>query len=169
MANANVHFDRPKVLSSLQDTSSVAPHRDSGNARALEKSGEESGRAKPAHGGVKKHIFAQIAPFYPILECIELASNSANQMRPSAAVFDAPLPSPPLVCCRKPPPVAAGGMFCCCSCPLLPLPAVVVMSPAFSSSHSPPPALLMAHLLALPSLSCVFFLVGARSGRSPAA
>ena len=40
MANANVHFDRPKVLSSLQDTSSVAPHRDSGNARALEKSGE---------------------------------------------------------------------------------------------------------------------------------
>ena len=38
MANANAHFD-PKVLSFLHDTSSVVPHRDSGNARALEKSG----------------------------------------------------------------------------------------------------------------------------------
>ena len=38
-ANANAHFD-PKVLSFLQDTTSVVPHRDSGNARALEKSGE---------------------------------------------------------------------------------------------------------------------------------
>ena len=39
MANANAHFD-PKALSFLHDTSSVVPHRDSGNARALEKSGE---------------------------------------------------------------------------------------------------------------------------------
>ena len=38
MANANAHFD-PKVLTFLQDTSSVNPHADSGNARALEKSG----------------------------------------------------------------------------------------------------------------------------------
>ena len=38
MANANSHFD-PKVLGFLHDTSSVTPHRDSGNARALEKSG----------------------------------------------------------------------------------------------------------------------------------
>ena len=38
MANANAHFD-PKVLGFLHDTSSVTPHRDSGNARALEKSG----------------------------------------------------------------------------------------------------------------------------------
>ena len=38
-ANADAHFD-PKVLSFLQDTSSIVPHRDSGSARALEKSGE---------------------------------------------------------------------------------------------------------------------------------
>ena len=38
-ANANAHFD-PKVLSFLQDTTSIVPHRDSGSARALEKSGE---------------------------------------------------------------------------------------------------------------------------------
>ena len=38
MANANAHFD-PKVLGFLHDTSNVTPHRDSGNARALEKSG----------------------------------------------------------------------------------------------------------------------------------
>ena len=38
-ANADAHFD-PKVLSFLQDTSSIFPHRDSGSARALEKSGE---------------------------------------------------------------------------------------------------------------------------------
>ena len=38
-ANANAHFE-PKVLSFLQDTSSIVPHRDSGNARALEKSGD---------------------------------------------------------------------------------------------------------------------------------
>ena len=38
-ANVNAHFD-PKVLSSLNDVSSVVKHRDSGNARALEKSGE---------------------------------------------------------------------------------------------------------------------------------
>ena len=38
MANANAHFD-PKVLTFLQDTSSANPHADSGNARALEKSG----------------------------------------------------------------------------------------------------------------------------------
>ena len=37
MANANAHFD-PKVLGFLHDTSNVTPHRDSGNARALEKS-----------------------------------------------------------------------------------------------------------------------------------
>ena len=59
------------------------------------------GGSKPAHGGVKKHIFAQITTFYAILERIELASNSAKQMRPIAAAFDAPLPSLPLVCCRK--------------------------------------------------------------------
>ena len=38
MANANAHFD-PKVLAFLHNTSSATPHRDSGNARALEKSG----------------------------------------------------------------------------------------------------------------------------------
>ena len=38
-ANANAHFE-PKVLSFLQDTSSIVQHRDSGNARALEKSGD---------------------------------------------------------------------------------------------------------------------------------
>ena len=38
-ANANAHFD-PKVLSFLNDVSSVVKHRGSGNARALEKSGE---------------------------------------------------------------------------------------------------------------------------------
>ena len=38
-ANANAHFD-PKVLSFLQDTTSIVPHRDSGSVRALEKSGE---------------------------------------------------------------------------------------------------------------------------------
>ena len=38
MANADAHFD-PKVLAFLHDISSVTPHRDSGNARALEKSG----------------------------------------------------------------------------------------------------------------------------------
>ena len=32
-ANANAHFE-PKVLSFLQDTSSIVQHRDSGNARA---------------------------------------------------------------------------------------------------------------------------------------
>ena len=39
VANANTHFN-PKVLSFLQDTSSIVPHRDSGSARALEKSGD---------------------------------------------------------------------------------------------------------------------------------
>ena len=39
MANADAHFE-PKALGFLHDTSSAAPHRDSGNARALEKSGE---------------------------------------------------------------------------------------------------------------------------------
>ena len=38
MANANAHFD-PKALTFLHDTGNVVPHRDSGNARALEKSG----------------------------------------------------------------------------------------------------------------------------------
>ena len=38
-ANANAHFE-PKVLSFLQDTSSIVQHRDSRNARALEKSGD---------------------------------------------------------------------------------------------------------------------------------
>ena len=132
----------------------------------------ESGRAKPAHGGVKKHIFAQIAPPYAVLERTELASDSAKQMRPIAAFFDAPIPSPPLplVCCRKhPPPVAASGMCCCCSCPLLPLPAVVVMSPAFSSSYLLPPALLLAHVAAPPSFSCISFLAVALGRCSPVA
>ena len=132
----------------------------------------ESVRAKRGDGGVKSHIFAQIAPFYAILERIELASNSAKQMRPIAAAFDAPLPSPPLVCCRKQeapagrcwqdvlllflPSAAATGCCCDVACFLF-------------RSYSPPSALLLAHLLAFPSLSCVFFLVGARSRRSPAA
>ena len=38
MANANNHMD-PKALAYIQDTSTITPHRDSGNARALEKSG----------------------------------------------------------------------------------------------------------------------------------
>ena len=38
-ANANAHFE-PQMLSFLQDTSSIVQHRDSGNARALEKSGD---------------------------------------------------------------------------------------------------------------------------------
>jgi len=38
MANANAHFD-PKALGFLHDTASATPRRDSGNARALEKSG----------------------------------------------------------------------------------------------------------------------------------
>ena len=42
-ANANAHFE-PKVLSFLQDTSSIVQHRDSGNARALEKSGDLGGK-----------------------------------------------------------------------------------------------------------------------------
>ena len=47
MANANAHFD-PKVLAFLHDTSSVNPHADSGNARALEKSGAPLGRPNVA-------------------------------------------------------------------------------------------------------------------------